>query len=541
MYSSNNRPGGHGTNGTYEITPMRPTEHSPARLERWNAQEEPLPERTAIKAIHIYDFDNTLFKSPLPNAKIWHTSTLGHLMNKDYFKNGGWWHDSRILAATGKGLELEEPRNWEGWWNKQVVSLVELSMQQKDALTVLLTGRSVAGFIPLIKRMVASKKLKFDIIALKPEKGPDGENIKNTLYFKCMFMNDLLNTYIHADEVKVYEDREKHVRAFESFLKDYIRVNCRDGIPRIGLASDVIHIAEESTLLDPVTEVREALKMVEDHNQIVAAGAARLAINKTVSYTGYLLAPATTARLLSTLNIPGLARNHKDIRLNGTGILISPRPVDNRILINAGPLGTTIDFQVTGWGHFENKVWAACVQPVDANYKVFSGGFFVTPVLRMSVSDPLKVMDGHRPLIILAIRRDGKPSDAQKIIAWQPVPAGNFVIRTMIAEMGYLRVDEEAYHPEVEKPSIHQPRRGNFQGRHNSYNQFNSNRGRGGRGRGRGYGPNSTARRGGANPEHRQEARTIDRNSGYSAYERHQQGTRPVEPQDMQFLSEMYE
>ncbi|PWW80595.1 hypothetical protein C7212DRAFT_350020 [Tuber magnatum] len=511
MYPSNTRPGGYGASGTYEIAPMKPSEHSPIWLGKWNAQDRTLPERTAVKAIHVYDFDNTLFRSPLPNANIWHTSALGHLMNHDFFKNGGWWHDSRILAATGEGAEAEEPRGWQGWWNERVVALVELSMQQKDALTVLLTGRSVAGFVPLIKRMVASKKLDFDIIALKPERGPGGEKIKNTMYFKCMFLNDLLNTYIHAEEVKVYEDRGKHVRAFESFLKDYIRINCQSNIPRIGLTAD--------TLLDPVTEVREALKMVEDHNRFVTAGAGRLAINKTVSYTGYLLAPATTSRLLNTLNIPGLARNHKDIRLNGTGILISPRAADSRVLINAGPLGTMVDFLVTGWGHFENKVWAALVQPVDPNYRVYSGS--------------------HRPVIILAIRRDGKPSDAQKIMTWQQVPTGNFVVKTIVAEKAYLRVEDEGCQLD-EKPSLPQSRRGSFQSRHTSYNQLNSNRGRGSRGRGRGYGPGNAGRRG-ANPEHRQETRPVDRNGGYHAYERHQQGARPVEPQDMQFLSEMYE
>lgn len=35
-----------------------------------------------------------------------------------------------------------------------------------------------------------------------------------------------------------------------------------------------------------MAEVREALKMVEEHNHIVAGGTGRLVINKTVSYTG---------------------------------------------------------------------------------------------------------------------------------------------------------------------------------------------------------------------------------------------------------------
>jgi len=201
--------------------------------------------------------------------------------------------------------------------------------------------------------------------------------------------------------------------------------------------------------------------------------------------------------------------------------MISPRAADSQVLINAGPLGTVVEFVVTGWGHFENKVWAALVRPVDPNFKVYS------------------VLDSHRPVIVLAIRRDGKPSDAQKITAWQQVPTGNFVVKTMIAEKAYLRVEDEGYQPE-EKPSPHPSRRGNFQGRHVPYNQFGSNRSRGGRGRGRGYGASNAGRRG-ANPEHRQESRPADKNGGYHAYERHQQGARPVEPQDMQFLSEMYE
>ena len=59
--------------------------------------------------------------SPLPNQKLWHPSTIGLLQAEDVFVNGGWWHDDRILAATGQGVEKEEPRAWEGWWNENIV------------------------------------------------------------------------------------------------------------------------------------------------------------------------------------------------------------------------------------------------------------------------------------------------------------------------------------------------------------------------------------------------------------------------------------
>ena len=89
------------------------------------------------------------------------------------------------------------------------LDLVRLSMKQKDALTVLLTGRSEAGFADLIKRMVASQKLEFDLIGLKPEVGPNSQRFATTMRFKQAFLKDLILTYDEAEEIRVYEDRVK--------------------------------------------------------------------------------------------------------------------------------------------------------------------------------------------------------------------------------------------------------------------------------------------------------------------------------------------
>lgn len=82
-------------------------------------------------------------------------------------------------------------------------------MQQKDALTVLLTGRSEDGFASIIRRMVDSKKLDFDLICLKPEVGPNNERFASTMEFKQAFLEDLILTYEQAEETRIYEDRVK--------------------------------------------------------------------------------------------------------------------------------------------------------------------------------------------------------------------------------------------------------------------------------------------------------------------------------------------
>lgn len=82
-------------------------------------------------------------------------------------------------------------------------------MEQKDALTVLLTGRGEAGFTDMIKRIVASQELEFDLIGLKPEVGPNGQRFATTMNFKQGFLEDLVYTYEQAEEIRVYEDRPK--------------------------------------------------------------------------------------------------------------------------------------------------------------------------------------------------------------------------------------------------------------------------------------------------------------------------------------------
>lgn len=80
-------------------------------------------------------------------------------------------------------------------------------MQQKDAVNVLLTGRSESAFAQLVQRVVKSKKLEFDIICLKPESGPANQKFSSTMKFKQAFLEDLVNTYHEAQEVRIYEDR----------------------------------------------------------------------------------------------------------------------------------------------------------------------------------------------------------------------------------------------------------------------------------------------------------------------------------------------
>ena len=84
-----------------------------------------------------------------------------------------------------------------------------MSMKQDDALTVLLTGRAEHNFADVIKRIVASKNLVFDMICLKPQAGPSNQKFTSTMKYKQAILEDLVLTYKDANEIRIYEDRPK--------------------------------------------------------------------------------------------------------------------------------------------------------------------------------------------------------------------------------------------------------------------------------------------------------------------------------------------
>ncbi|KAK7753323.1 hypothetical protein SLS62_004613 [Diatrype stigma] len=404
-------------------------------LGRWSIISQQLPAVDSISTIHIYDFDNTLFKTPLPNPKLWNSHTLGQLQSQDIFINGGWWHDARILAATGDGVEREEPRAWQGWWNEKIVELVQLSMKQRDALCVLLTGRSESGFADLLRRIAKSKGLEFDLIGLKPTVGPNSERFRNTMHFKQLFLEAVVETYKDATEIRIYEDRPRHVSGFRTFFSEYNQRLQSLGFqaPRAPIAAEVIQVADISTNLDPVVEVAEVQHLVNSHNALIGQRSQggrrnRLMIRKTVFFTSYMISPEDTKKLLGL--VPSLpssssaAADGSELKLHANQIMISPRPVQKNILDKVGGMNARMKWEVVATGCFENSIWAVRVQPVPAN-------------ARYHVENPI-------PFVILAIRKGARPADAARIQHWQPVPPEKtFVFETTVGEKVMLRIEPE--------------------------------------------------------------------------------------------------
>ncbi|KAL9095521.1 MAG: hypothetical protein Q9165_002392 [Trypethelium subeluteriae] len=404
--------------------------HTITALRRWSCDDKQLPSVEQVKTIHIYDFDNTLFSSPLPNKQIWNGPTIGFLQNQDAFLNGGWWHDNKLLAATGEGIEKEEPKAWKGWWNEEIVELVELTLAQNDALCVLLTGRGESNFADIIKRMVKSKNLEFHMTCLKPAVGPNNQKFGSTMKFKQELLSDLVYTYKNADELRIYEDRPRHVKEFREYFHTFNQtLQLPDTpIPRKPITTEVIQVPEGTTSLDPVTEIAEVQRMINSHNTAIHDGTAPPSLNplqltRHALYTGYIISPSDTEKLISLAQTHHVPSNQ--ILHLANNVLICPRPAPPHLLDRVGGIGATVRFRVTGLASLENKLWAARVTPVPENTKIFT--------------------ENATPMVVLAVRRGAVPREASRIQNWVAVSSERRMeFEATVGEKVLLKVERES-------------------------------------------------------------------------------------------------
>ena len=368
-------------------------------------------------------------------------------------QSGGWWHNPSILSATGEGIEKEEPRAWEGNWNENVVELVRLSMRDGNALCVLLTGRREAGFATLLGRMVAAKKLEFDMMCLKPTSTPTGEVFDSTMTFKQALLRNIVFTYSQAEELRIYEDRPKHVKAFEEYfaeLNQTLMAQMSTGTQsRAPFRTEVVFVNEQDRSLHPDAEVSEVQKMINTNNKAVLNGTAppgtkSYRIKRSVFYTGYLLAPPDVERLRSLIR-PALDPLPGETRYLANNVLITPRPAPQSILNKVGGLGAKMAWRVIALGQFDDKVWAARVEPAVPGTPFFT--------------------DNKTPCVVLALRKTAKPIDANRIRDWQTVPAAQaLVFETTVGEKVLLRVEPEVEGEEgnAARASLKHPREEDF-------------------------------------------------------------------------------
>lgn len=283
-------------------------------------------------------------------------------------------------------------------------------------------------------------------------------------------------------------------KAFQSFFD---ALNAESNAKRSAFEAQVHQVVPETNHLDPVVEVAEVQRMVNETNQALNEGRRKdlqpLSISRRVICTGYLVDSLDTARLHQVMT-NAMGTVPEDLKPLADVILVSPRPyseLGDPFKIKAGELGRKLRWRVTGLAELDEKLWAARVKPVD------NGAGFYT--------------HNKTPTVILGLRAGSgaKTVDVKRISNWQAVQGKEALeFETVLGEKISLEVVDptsvrETTRPQYDRPGGKRydnnrarrqpPARDNRQrGNANNHNRVDTHSRRNGglsnRGRGRGMG-----------------------------------------------------
>ncbi|OBZ88293.1 Uncharacterized protein C4.02c [Choanephora cucurbitarum] len=191
------------------------------------------PPNQSPKRLAIFDFDSTLFFSPLLSPTIWHPNLI-RVATAESVYGPGWWRDIRSLDL-GPTDQLQKTA-WEGYWNERIVAEARECINDPDVMTVVLTGRRYHPFHHIIPLMLTAKGLMFDVIGLRPDPEQVSEDhhwqissghvcynlspsvFDSTMHFKTCFILNVLHNIPSIEEVTMWDDRMPHVKRFKDYL-----------------------------------------------------------------------------------------------------------------------------------------------------------------------------------------------------------------------------------------------------------------------------------------------------------------------------------
>ncbi|CAO3628363.1 unnamed protein product [Cunninghamella blakesleeana] len=249
--------------------------------------QQPQSTRTLPTKLNIFDFDSTLFLSPLLSNQLW-DKYLINAITTEYLFGPGFWRDIRSLQFVPHDnvdddhddlKNKKEIKDWEGYWNEDIVQQVKLSMKDPNALTVLLTGRRSYPFSPLLEKMLLSKGLLFDIIGCRPDPfflyhdHPLMKEKKNTMIkqkdifsstmdFKSCFILNLESKLPSLEEIIMWDDRPSQLPILNRFVEQLLN---NDQHPFV--SGKVISVKGIRPKYNPDWEYHLVESILNTHNQ----------------------------------------------------------------------------------------------------------------------------------------------------------------------------------------------------------------------------------------------------------------------------------
>lgn len=238
-------------------------------MEKYNG----LGHNTDGTIIKIFDFDGTIFNSPIPNRDLWDRKDFGKLMSETETGGYGWFQNP---------ITLDDKYIGNSDFNEDVVADVRAANEDPNTVTVLLTGRTTQ-YEAQVRRILETNDLYFDYYGFKPLSS--GKKIY-TMNFKQEFIKDIADLYEDVVRIEMWEDRRKHVERFNEYL-DALELN-----------GGVHFVKENPRYMDENLE-RELFEILKQ--DATNKGGVMESRNKAPLYHGAFLYPESHYKLLEEL------------------------------------------------------------------------------------------------------------------------------------------------------------------------------------------------------------------------------------------------
>ncbi len=162
------------------------------------------------RKLHVFDFDGTLFYSPMPNAQLWDKDLMGYLGSEL------WYSNLRTLSAPCIPEMVDA-----SWFDDAMLDKARRSIKDSEVLTVLMTGRRLKnGFRERIQQCLDAVNLEFDLFFCRE----DAEQWENTIGFKTFVLDYIIDECCDEiiEQLIVWDDRKSQINGFNSHFQKRI-------------------------------------------------------------------------------------------------------------------------------------------------------------------------------------------------------------------------------------------------------------------------------------------------------------------------------
>ncbi len=151
------------------------------------------------KKLSVFDFDNTLFKSP------------------DTPKNfkGNWYASKQSLNEPAVPKKPDD-----SFWNLDIVNAAKKELSDSQTYCIMLTGRIDQFFQDRIEELLKQKGLNFKLVGLN-EFGMD------TAEFKVNKIKKILKKYQSIKNIEMWEDEPEKAEIYRKEFKQMLKINIK--------------------------------------------------------------------------------------------------------------------------------------------------------------------------------------------------------------------------------------------------------------------------------------------------------------------------